>query len=304
MVSFAISEEETQVRLDKALVSRFPDHSRTYFHYLIKEQSVLLNGNPCKKRDALKKGDLITIHFLPTPELSAEPEHIPLDILYEDDIVIAVNKPAHMVVHPAPGHPNQTFVNALLFHCRSIKELDPLRPGIVHRIDKETSGILLAAKTKESHRALVQQFSERRIKKTYLAICVGTPPEGLVDAPLKRHPVHRKEMSVQSNGKEAQSIIHVKNASRELSLVEIDILTGRTHQIRVHLQHLKTPILGDSTYGYPSWNKKFNVNRQLLHAHKIRFIHPLTQNPIDLVAPIPTDMLFFIEQHFPKQPKL
>jgi 23S rRNA pseudouridine1911/1915/1917 synthase len=223
-----------------------------------------------------------------------EPQDIPLDILYEDEHLIAINKPANMVVHPAPGHPNNTFVNALLFHCRNLKSSDPVRPGIVHRLDKDTTGILLAAKTAQTHAKLVEIFSERRIEKYYLGVCVGTPKEGLIDAPIKRHPIHRKEMTVSlSEGKEAKSLCRVLGKSEALSLVEVQLLTGRTHQIRVHLKHMGTPILGDPIYGSSNANKKFNVQRQLLHAHRLRFNHPITQAPLDLTAPLPEDLVLY-----------
>lgn len=196
-----------------------------------------------------------------------------------------------MVVHPAPGHPNNTFVNALLFHCRNLPTSDPVRPGIVHRLDKDTTGILLAAKTSMAHAKLVEIFAQRRIQKFYLAVCVGTPKEGLIDAPIKRHPVHRKVMAVCfEGGKEAKSICRVLKKSEQLSLVEINLLTGRTHQIRVHLKHVGTPVLGDPIYGSVSANKRFNTSRQLLHAHRLCFSHPITGASLDLTAPIPKDL--------------
>jgi 23S rRNA pseudouridine1911/1915/1917 synthase len=293
---FIVSPEESKTRLDKLLAIHFPEYSRTYFQYLIEQGYVLVNGISLKKRETLKVGDEIEICFLLTPEISLEPQSIPLDILFEDEYLIAVNKPANMVVHPAPGHPKNTFVNALLFHCHNLQSMDPIRPGIVHRLDKDTSGILLAAKTLQTHAKLTELFSERRIQKHYLAICVGTPKEGLIDAPIKRHPLQRKEMTICfENGKEAKSICKVLRKNQHLSLVEIQLLTGRTHQIRVHLKHIGTPVLGDLVYGIPSANKRFNANRQLLHAHQLSFVHPMTNIPIHLNAPIPKDLLQFTE---------
>lgn len=290
---FIVSPEEAQIRLDKLLALRFPEYSRTYFQFLIDQGCVLVNALPLKKREFPKIGDEIDVCFLLTPEISLEPQDIPLEVLYEDEHLIAINKPANMVIHPAPGHPNNTFVNALLFHCRQLPT-DPVRPGIVHRLDKDTTGILLAAKTSQCHAKLVELFSERRIQKDYLAICVGTPKEGLIDAPIKRHPVHRKEMAVCfSEGKEAKSICHVIQKSESLSLVEVQLLTGRTHQIRVHLKHIGTPVLGDVVYGSPNANKKFATSRQMLHALRLRFNHPMTGNALDLTAPIPKDFLSY-----------
>lgn len=293
---FIVSPEEAQIRLDKLLVLHFPEHSRTYFQFLIEQGCVLVNGQPLKKREFPKVGDEIDVRFLLTPEISLEPQNIPLDILYEDEHLIAVNKPANMVVHPAPGHPDRTFVNALLFHCRNLPTSDPVRPGIVHRLDKDTTGILLAAKTSQCHAKLVEIFSQRRIEKDYLAICVGTPKEGLIDAPIKRHPVHRKEMAVcPSEGKEAKSICRVLKKNEKISLVEVQLLTGRTHQIRVHLKHVGAPVLGDPVYGSVNANKRFETTRQLLHASRLRFLHPITGAPLDLSAPIPNDFLSYIQ---------
>lgn len=296
---FSVSSEEGSTRLDKLLSLHFPEYSRTYFQYLIKQGSVLVNGTVLKKRETPKVGDEIEVNFLLTPEISLEPQDIPLDILFEDEHVIAVNKPANMVVHPAPGHPNNTFVNALLFHCRNLPTFDSIRPGIVHRLDKDTSGILLAAKTAQAHAKLVEMFSERRIQKTYLAICIGIPKEGLIDAPIKRHPIQRKEMTICfENGKEAKSLCKVLKKNQQLSLVEIQLLTGRTHQIRVHLNYLGTPVLGDTVYGRATTNKKFMTSRQLLHAHRLQFAHPISNIPIFLNAPIPKDFSQFDEKFF------
>ncbi len=293
---FTVSVQEAALRLDKLLSLRFPTHSRTYFQYLIEQGCVLANGLPVKKREIPKEGDEIEVCFVLTPEISLEPQDIPLDILYEDEYLIAVNKPANMVVHPAPGHPKDTFVNALLFHCKNLEGTDPLRPGIVHRLDKDTSGILLAAKTSQAHAKLVELFSERRIQKYYLAVCVGTPKEGLIDAPIKRHPIHRKEMAVNfEEGKEAKSICSLLGKNESLSLVEVQLLTGRTHQIRVHMKHVGTPILGDPVYGSSSANKRFHPLRQLLHAERLEFMHPMTGKALHLCAPVPKDLLTYMD---------
>lgn len=299
---FTVTPAEALLRLDRLLCSHFPAHSRTYFQYLIEQGCVLVNGSPMKKRESPKEGDEVEVCFQLTPEISLEPQNIPLDILYEDEHLIAINKPAHLVVHPAPGHPKDTFVNALLFHCKSLEGTDPLRPGIVHRLDKDTSGILIAAKTTQAHAKLVEIFASRKIEKYYLAICVGTPKEGLIDAPIRRHPTQRKEMAVNlESGKEAKSICRVLAKNEQLSLVEIQILTGRTHQIRVHLKHVGAPILGDSVYGSDSANKKFLPPRQLLHAHRLKFIHPITSQELHLCAPLPKDIAPFFEMLRPNQ---
>ncbi len=287
---FNVTSSEAELRLDKLLSLHFPQHSRTYFQFLIEQGCVLVNGQPMKKRESPKEGDEIEVCFLLTPEISLEPQNIPLEILYEDEHLLAINKPAGMVVHPAPGHPDQTFVNALLFHCKQLPTTDPIRPGIVHRLDKDTTGVLLAAKTAIAHAKLVELFAQRGLQKDYLAICVGTPKEGLIDAPIKRHPQQRKEMAVCFEaGKEAKTVCRVLKHDHQLSLVEVQLLTGRTHQIRVHLKHIGAPVLGDPVYGSLAANKRFNTTRQLLHAQRLRFIHPITGKALDIRATVPLD---------------
>jgi 23S rRNA pseudouridine1911/1915/1917 synthase len=290
--SLSIRPEEAGQRIDKLLALNYPLFSRTYFQRLIEDGFVLLNGHPVKKRISLETGDEIEVCFQLTPESSLAPEAIPLDILYEDDHLIAINKPAGMVVHPAPGHPSGTFVNALLAHCQNLAPIgDPLRPGIVHRLDKETSGVLLAAKTPLAHQKLVQAFAGRQMEKTYLAICLGRPPSTTINTPIGRHPIRRKEMAVLTEGgKEAVSEIQVLAFNESVSLALIRPRTGRTHQIRVHLKHLGAPVLGDSVYGRPKCNEEKRTSRQLLHAYRLQFIHPITQSPLSLVAPLPTDL--------------
>lgn len=293
-----VQYEESGLRLDKLLSARFPTFSRTYFQSLIEKGAVLVNGDPWKKREKPSPGDEIEVCFELPPEIALEAENIPLEILFEDEHLIAINKPAGMVVHPAPGHPKSTFVNALLYHCKNLELAgsDPLRPGIVHRLDKDTSGVLLAAKTSDAHRVLVSLFSERKIQKTYVAVAVGAPPEGRLSAPMKRHFTRRQEMAVDPAGKEAISDIKVLKKSPILSLVEIGLITGRTHQIRVHLKHLKTPVLGDAVYGSESSNKQFGVARQLLHAVRTQFTHPFTKEELVLHAPLPKDMRPFFDK--------
>ncbi len=292
---FTVSLEEASIRLDKLLSLHFPNYSRTYFQYLIEQGAVLVNGHLLKKRECANAGDEVGVCFLLMPEISLEPQNIPLEILYEDEHLIAVNKPAGMVVHPAPGHPRDTFVNALLFHCKQLAGTDSLRPGIVHRLDKDTSGVLLAAKTTQAHAKLVELFAERRIQKHYLAVCVGAAKEGLIDAAIKRHPIQRKEMAINlEEGKEAKTICHVLGKNDSLSLVELELLTGRTHQIRVHLKYRGTPILGDSVYGSSNANKKLNPPRQLLHADRVAFTHPFTGKFLKIYAPLPQDLKTYV----------
>lgn len=296
-----VTEQEQGNRIDKLLNERFDGYSRTYFQYLIDNGYVLLNGAKVKKRITPVKDDEIQIFFQLTEEISLEPENIPLNILYEDDHIIAVNKPVGMVVHPGAGNWSSTFVNALLYHCKNQIDVDgTLRPGIVHRLDKNTSGVLIAAKTQKAHRSLISCFSERKAQKMYLAICVGDVKSQTIDAPIGRHPKNRKEMTIlKQGGKEAISHVHLLAKNDQLSLVLVRPKTGRTHQIRVHLKSINAPILGDTTYGNASVNKSFNIDRQLLHAYKLTVPHPVTNLPLNLVAPIPNDiknlLTFFAE---------
>lgn len=300
---FIITSEEAGQRLDKILANRFQGvRSRTYFQFLIEQNKVLLNGIPVKKRVLPQIGDEIEIQFICLPELSLEPENIPLEILFEDEHLLIVNKPAGMVVHPATGNWSGTFVNALLYHCQEVQRLiDPkaskeisCRPGIVHRLDKDTTGLLLAAKTAESHEKLAALFLHREIYKEYLAVCVGNPGDVTIDLPLGRNPSNYKEVIVRKNGGK-RAISHCKTLCFDghLSVVSVELVTGRTHQIRVHLQAQGTPVLGDQVYGSVKVNKKYGVQRQLLHAYRLGFVHPFTQEYLDFRAPIPHKMAAF-----------
>lgn len=280
-----VTDQEEGTRIDKLLATRFPNHSRSYFQYLIDNHFVRLNGESVKKRITPEEGDEIEVFFQATPEASLQPEAIPLDILYEDEYLLAINKPAGMVVHPAPGHWSGTFVNALLAHTKEIAPgADPLRPGIVHRLDKDTSGVLVAAKTLAAHQKLIELFASRKMDKNYLAVCHGKPVSGIVNVPIGRHPVHRKEMAALPDGREAITDVQLLAHHDNISLVLAKPRTGRTHQIRVHLKHIGCPIVGDPVYG------KSEPPRQLLHAYRLNFIHPITGAPVHLAAPLPDDM--------------
>lgn len=297
--TFFISENEAGERLDKILTARLSGAgSRTYFQYLIDEGKVLLNGAPVKKRIKPKAGDEVEVQYALTPELKLQAENIPLNVVYEDDDIIVVDKDPGMVVHPAVGHWSGTFVNALLFHCRgTLSENDTLRPGIVHRLDKDTSGLIIAAKTSLAQQKLIEMFSGRRVYKEYLALCIGNPGVGTIDAPIGRHPTNRKMMAVVEDGGR-QAITHCKTLAHneKLSLVSIVIATGRTHQIRVHMKHRGTPVLGDLIYGVPSFNAKMGIERQMLHAYRLCFEHPMTGKPLEFEAEIPKDMRKVIDK--------
>lgn len=297
MIQEKISIDVSGKRLDQYLAKTYPHLSRTYFQKLISEELVLCNGKPVKKREKVAEGDEIEVCFTLTEELAIEPENIPLTILYEDEHLIAIDKPAGMVVHPAPGHYTGTFVSALLHHCAYLPEgSDPKRPGIVHRLDKETSGVLLAAKSSRAHRALVASFAAREVEKTYLAICVGSSKEGTFSFPIGRHKSRRKEMAIVLDGREAISGITILQKDSSFSLAEVKPKTGRTHQIRVHLRHLGAPVLGDSLYGFEAINEKFGIKRHFLHAHRITLPHPISKEPLTIEAPIPDDMKEFLSK--------
>lgn len=297
-----ITVEESGERLDKILARRYEEiRSRTYFQMLIEEQHVLLNGLPVKKRYLPSPGDEVQIDFIITPEIGLEAEPIPLNIVYEDEHILAINKPAGMVVHPATGNWTGTFVNALLYHCKQLYEEskerpNDIRPGIIHRLDKDTSGLLLAAKTSLAQQRLIALFASRKVHKEYLAICLGNPGNCEINVPIGRHPVKRQQMAVVETGKPALTICQCLATDGKMSLLRIVLATGRTHQIRVHLKHLGTPVLGDSVYGNIQANEKYKVNRQLLHAHLLRFDHPITGKELILEAKVPADFAVWMKK--------
>lgn len=285
-----ITVSDPDTRLDKLLACHYSNFSRSYFQYLILQGAVLVNDEVVKKSCKLKIGDEIQVHFILTKEIALEPENIVLDILYEDEHLIAVNKPAGLVVHPAVGNWTGTFVNALLYHCKHIERDDSLRPGIVHRLDKETSGVLIAAKNQAMHQALTELFSERKIEKRYIAVCKGRPSVTTIDAPIGRHPTQRKLMTVCETGKHAKTHIQVRASNGVFSVLEIGLETGRTHQIRVHLKHIGHPLVGDPVYGTVAFNDRFAIDRQMLHAMSLSFIHPVTKEPLVINARLPDDI--------------
>ncbi len=296
-----VGEDEDNVRIDKILANRYKDvRSRSYFQYLIFNGYVTVNDEKVKKHFRPKFGDEIAISFVITPELDLTPEDIPLNIIYEDENLLAINKPAGLVVHPAPGNWSGTFVNALLFHCKSSKEdfgQGSARPGIVHRLDKDTSGVMIAAKGPLTQQRLTDLFSSRQTEKVYFAICCGNPGDGEVDAPIGRHPTQRKLMCVrETGGRNALTRYQTVATDGKLSVVKIQLITGRTHQVRVHMKHLGTPVLGDSTYGNVQLNQRHKAGRQLLHAHSLQLKHPITEKELKLVAKFPEDIQKFLDR--------
>jgi 23S rRNA pseudouridine1911/1915/1917 synthase len=284
-------------RLDAWLAAAHPEISRSRWKQLIEAGRVSLNGAPVLKTNtALAPGDELRCD-LPDPEpVGLVATDIPLAILYEDSDLIVLNKPAGLVVHPAPGHAADTLVNALLHHCADLQGIGgELRPGIVHRLDKDTSGVLVVAKSEQAHAALVAQFAAHSIRKEYLALAWGTPkkPSGTVDLPVGRHPVHRQKMAVTEKGRSAVTHYEVLAAGPLASLLRVRIETGRTHQIRVHLAHLGHPVVGDATYGRARHGlpDDLSIPRQMLHAHVLQIAHPRDGRPLTFTAPPPADFL-------------
>ena len=277
-------------RADALLARLVPDLTRSAAQKLLERGAVTLNGGPARKNDRPAPGDVLEV-VLPDPEpIDLVPQDIPLDVVYEDGDVIVVNKPVGLVVHPAPGHPDGTLVNALLYHCgTSLSGINgELRPGIVHRIDRDTSGLIIAAKNDRAHLALAAQLQDHSLARTYEAVAVGSLREdsGTVDAPIGRHPVDRKNMAVdRKNGREAVTHWIVLARYPGYTHVECRLETGRTHQIRVHLASIGHPLLGDTVYG--AKKPVPGLAGQCLHARRLRFVHPATGEPVELECPLP-----------------
>jgi 23S rRNA pseudouridine1911/1915/1917 synthase len=291
MTKLEVPSSEAGQRLDRFLAQMLPAFSRARLQALIRDGFVTVNGGGARPRDPVKTGDTIEIIEPQIEKIEAEPESIHLDILFEDDDLLVLNKPAGMVVHPGAGHQQHTLVNALLAHCKNLSGIGGKeRPGIVHRLDKETSGALVVAKNDATHRDLSKQFADRTTGKVYLALVAGTPRKsaGTIDAPIARHPVHRQRMSIARNaGRAARTEYRVLRSS-DVSLVECAIHTGRTHQIRVHLHHIGHPVLGDKLYG---GKRGGNFSRQMLHAWKLTFRHPRTVELMTFTASMPSDFV-------------
>lgn len=285
-----VSPEDAGVRIDKYLAEQLPDITRSYLQKLLKDGSVQMNGKPVKASTKTAAGALIALTIPEPEEPEILPEDIPLDILYEDSDVILINKPKNMVVHPAAGHYTGTLVNALMYHCRGdLSGINGvLRPGIVHRIDKDTTGVLIVCKNDRAHNALAEQLKEHSITRKYRAIVCGNlkEDEGTVDAPLGRHPQDRKKMAiVRSGGKRAVTHYRVLERFGNDTYIECQLETGRTHQIRVHMASLGHPLLGDEIYGRAK--SPFKLEGQTLHAMVLGFIHPTTGEYMEFEAPLP-----------------
>lgn len=275
-------------RIDKVLTGLFNDYSRSQIQLWLKDGAVSVNGQVVKANYKVKKNDEIVI-AVPEPEtLSIEAEDIPLEIVYEDEAVAVVNKPQGMVVHPSAGHPNGTMVNALMYHVKDLSSINGvIRPGIVHRIDKDTSGLLMVAKNDLAHESLAKQLKDKTSLRKYVALVHGVIPheKGTINAPIGRSKVNRKMQAVREDGKPAVTHFNVLQRFNDFTLVELTLETGRTHQIRVHMKYIGYPLAGDPVYGP---RKTLKGNGQFLHAKLLGFTHPITGQKMVFEAPLPT----------------
>ena len=290
-LSFTVTEENAGLRIDRAVADAFPDFTRSRIQKMAETGCISVNGKTVTKSYKPKSDDEVIVYIEPAEDDVAEPENIPLDIRYEDDCMLVVNKPKGMVVHPAPGNRNGTLVNALLYHCKeSLSGINGvLRPGIVHRIDKDTSGLLLVAKNDLAHVSLAQQIKEHSLDREYVSVVYGKlkEQEGIIDAPIGRNPNDRKKMSViNTNSKPAITHYYVLEEFNDFTYVRLRLETGRTHQIRVHMSHIGHPVAGDAVYG-PQKNIITSLNGQCLHARLLGFTHPVTGERIKISAELP-----------------
>jgi 23S rRNA pseudouridine1911/1915/1917 synthase len=285
-----VPENEAKIRLDRFLANKLPEYSRSRLQQLVRTGFVRLNGATTRPRHLVRSGDKIELTETPLEKIDNQPEPIPLEVLFEDKDIIVINKPPGLVVHPGAGHRQHTLVNALLSHCPTLSGIGGKeRPGIVHRLDKETSGCLVVAKNDWAHRELSRQFAERRVEKIYLALVAGKlrKEAGVIEEKIGRHPVHRQRMSVASaRGRPAKTDYRVVCSGDQASLVECRLYSGRTHQIRVHLHHLGHPVLGDKVYAA---HLAKNFPRHMLHAWKLGFRHPCSGESKSFEAPLPDD---------------
>lgn len=294
-----IPDDLAGLRLDQAIAKLFPEYSRSRLQHWIKSKQLTVDGKYRRPRDKIVGGEAVVVEALIEPEESWKPQAIDLDLLYEDDAILLINKPVGLVVHPAAGNREGTLLNALIHHEPSLATIP--RAGIVHRLDKDTSGIMVVAKTLTAHTRLVSQLQKRAMSREYVAIVNGLMLAGsTVDAPIGRHPVHRTKMAVVASGKPAITHYRVAERYRAHTLLDVKLETGRTHQIRVHMAYIRHPIIGDKTYGgrlqipkatppeLAEGLRKFH--RQALHAQRLTLKHPVTANEMTWTAPIPEDM--------------
>jgi 23S rRNA pseudouridine1911/1915/1917 synthase len=290
MIKIEAAREHSGLRLDRFLALALPAFSRARLQTLIRDGFVRLNGKTPRPRDSVRTGDMVELTEPAIEKVEALPEKMALEILFEDDDLLVLNKPAGLVMHPGAGHQQHTLVNALLAHCKNLSGIGGKeRPGIVHRLDKETSGCLVVAKNDATHRDLSRQFAARTMTKIYLALVAGIVRKktGVIDKAIARHPVHRQRMSIaRRQGRSAKTEYRVVRAGNDISLLECTLHSGRTHQIRVHLHDLGHPVLGDKLYG---GKRAGEFSRQMLHAWKLGFNHPRSGDEMSFEAPLPPD---------------
>ena len=307
---FFVEEKDIGKRVDIFLAEKVTNLTRSRVQGLLKEGLVKINCDLTKTSYKLRAGDFISLMIPQSVPYEIEPEHVKFALVYEDSSLIVINKPPGLVIHPAPGHSKGTLVHGLLYHCKDLSGIGGvLRPGIVHRLDKDTSGLMIVAKNDRAHKFLSDQFKARSIEKRYIALAHGIikGEKGEIDLPIARHPTKRKEMSVQPSGKKfAVTLWNKKEEIAErFSLLSVKLKTGRTHQIRIHLAHLGHPIVGDTVYGHKKswWIKNFpmamdlipSIKRQMLHSETLGFIHPDSGEYCQFSVPMPDDMTFIIK---------
>jgi 23S rRNA pseudouridine1911/1915/1917 synthase len=301
-LTLTVPAEDAGTRLDAFLASSIEGWSRARLQRLIEDGDVLVNGRPSKASYKLRATDEIEAELTALPATSFLPEDIPIEVVYEDDDLIIVNKPAGIVVHPGAGAKTGTLANALAFHFQNLSTAGGVaRPGIVHRLDKDTSGLLLAAKTEPAHENLADQFRAREVFKSYVALVHGQleRDRGEIDEPIARDPRHRTRMAIVRSGRSALSIYRARERFNRFTLIDVELKTGRTHQIRVHLAWIKHPVVGDETYGSgrdntvadPKIRSQISkLGRQFLHAEKLGFIHPKSGERLNFTSPLPNEL--------------
>ena len=304
-LNYSVLHSDEGLRVDLVAAKQFSDYSRGHIQKWIKNGDLLVNNQEVKTKHSLQLNDVISVDFWEEPQLGDQPEAIPLDIIFEDEEIMIINKSVGMVVHPGSGNPDGTLVNALLAHEESLGFLP--RAGIVHRLDKNTSGLMVVAKKESAYLNLIEQLKERSVKRTYMAIVVGVPISNkIINEPIGRHPKIRTKQAVVKNGKEAITRVSLSESFQGYSLLRVNLETGRTHQIRVHLSHAGYPIVGDSVYGA---RKQFapgsteglkniisSFTRQALHASELELIHPSSEKLVSFGADLPEDMSTLISQ--------
>ena len=298
LLRLLVSVDKDGQRLDRYVADTVTDLSRTYARQLIEDAHILLNGQDSRPSTPVRAGDLVTVRRPVSQPTDLVAEDIPLNIVYEDSDVVVVDKPAGMVVHPAPGHLRGTLVNALLARYPDITVSGDVRPGIVHRLDRDTSGLLVIARNDPARHRLQEQQQVRTMLKVYLAVVEGRfkEPEGVIDAPIARHPVDRKRMAIVADGRAARTRWRVVEDLGEYTLIEARLETGRTHQIRVHFAYKSRSVLGDALYGPRKPRATFGLTRQFLHAHRLGFLLPATGQWIEFESPLPSDLDVALEK--------